>query len=70
MGKLCISMYFTTRCTPCIVFMLVAHTCIFAKDHVEKAAHQALTEFCERHLPVLGDTATALPPIQNEGKAV
>jgi hypothetical protein len=36
MGKLCISMYFTARCTPCIAVMLVAHTCIFAIDHVEQ----------------------------------
>jgi hypothetical protein len=27
-------------------------------------------EFCERHLPVLGDTAFALLPVQNEGNAV
>jgi hypothetical protein len=37
---------------------------------LERAAHQALTEFCERHLPVLGDTVIALLPIQNEGNAV
>jgi hypothetical protein len=35
MGKLCISMHFTARCTPCIAFMLVAHSCTFAIDHVE-----------------------------------
>jgi hypothetical protein len=29
MGKLCISVHFTARCTPCIAFMLVAHTCTF-----------------------------------------
>jgi peptidoglycan hydrolase CwlO-like protein len=29
-------------------------------DTLERAAHQALMEFCERHLPVLGDTAIAL----------
>jgi hypothetical protein len=39
-------------------------------DTLERAAHQALTEFCERHLPVLGDTAIALLPVQNEGNAV
>jgi hypothetical protein len=39
-------------------------------DTVERAAHQALTEFCERHLPVLGDTAIALLPVRNEGNAV
>jgi hypothetical protein len=38
--------------------------------HSERAAHQALTEFCEHHLPVLGDTAIALLPIQNKGNAV
>jgi hypothetical protein len=32
-------------------------------DTLETAAHQALTEFCERHLSVLGDTAIALLPI-------
>jgi threonine aldolase len=37
---------------------------------LERAAHQALTEFCERHLPVLGDTAIALLPVRNEGNAV
>jgi hypothetical protein len=39
-------------------------------DTLERAAHQALTEICERHLPVLGDTAIALLPVQNEGNAV
>jgi hypothetical protein len=39
-------------------------------DTMERAAHQALTEFCERHLPVLGDTALALLPVRNEGNAV
>jgi hypothetical protein len=39
-------------------------------DTLERAAHQALMEFCERHLPVLGDTAIALLPVQNEGNAV
>jgi hypothetical protein len=39
-------------------------------DTLERAAHQALMEFCERHLPVLGDTAIALLPIQNEGNMV
>jgi hypothetical protein len=36
MGKLCISMHLTARCTSCIAFMLVAHTCTFAIDHVEQ----------------------------------
>jgi hypothetical protein len=39
-------------------------------DTLERAAHQALTEFCERHLLVLGDTTIALLPIQNEGNTV
>jgi hypothetical protein len=39
-------------------------------DTLERVAHQALTEFCERHLLVLGDTAIALLPIQNESNAV
>jgi hypothetical protein len=37
---------------------------------LERATHQALTKFCECHLPVLGNTAIALLPIQNEGNAV
>jgi hypothetical protein len=39
-------------------------------DTLERAAHQAFTEFCERHLPVLIDTAIALLPVWNEGNAV
>jgi hypothetical protein len=39
-------------------------------DTLERAAHQTLTEFCERHLSVLGDIIIALLPIQNEGNAV
>jgi DNA repair exonuclease SbcCD ATPase subunit len=39
-------------------------------DTLERAAHQALTKFCERHLPVLSDTAIALLPVRNEGNAV
>jgi hypothetical protein len=39
-------------------------------DTLERAAHQALTDLCEHHLPVLGDTALALLPIWNEGNAV
>jgi hypothetical protein len=39
-------------------------------DTLERAAHQALTELCERHLPVLSDTAIALLPVRNEGNAV
>jgi hypothetical protein len=42
MGKLCISMHFTTRCTPCIAFMLVTHTCTFAIDHVEQGRVEPL----------------------------
>jgi hypothetical protein len=39
-------------------------------DSLERAAHKTLTEFCERHLPVLGDTVIALLPIRNEGNVV
>jgi hypothetical protein len=39
-------------------------------DTLERVAHQALTEFCERHLPVLDNTAIAFLPIRNEGNAV
>jgi hypothetical protein len=39
-------------------------------DTIERAAHQALTEFCERHLPILGDTAIALLPVRKEGNPV
>jgi GTP cyclohydrolase I len=39
-------------------------------DTLERATHQALTEFCEHHLPVLGDTAIALLPVRNEGNVV
>jgi hypothetical protein len=34
-------------------------------DTLERAAHQALTEFCEHHQPVLGDTAITLLLVQN-----
>jgi hypothetical protein len=36
-------------------------------DTLERAVHQALMEFCEHHLSILGDIAIALLPIQNEG---
>jgi hypothetical protein len=39
-------------------------------DTLERAAHQALTEFCECHLPVLGDIALVLLSVRNEGNAV
>jgi hypothetical protein len=39
-------------------------------DTLERAAQQDLTELCDRHLPVLSDTAIALFPIWNEGNAV
>jgi hypothetical protein len=39
-------------------------------DTLERATYQALMEFCERHLPVLNDTAIALLPVQNENNAV
>jgi hypothetical protein len=34
---------------------------------VERAAHRALLEFCERHLPDLAGTTIAMFPVQNEG---
>jgi hypothetical protein len=39
-------------------------------DTLESVAHQTLTEFCEHHLSVLGDTAIALLPIRTEGNTV
>jgi hypothetical protein len=36
MVKLCMSMYYTALCTPCIAFILVAHTCIIAIDPAEQ----------------------------------
>jgi hypothetical protein len=39
-------------------------------DTLERAAHQSLLEFYERHLPVLSDTAIALLPIRNDGNTV
>jgi hypothetical protein len=42
MGKLCISMHLITLCTPCFEFMLVAHGCIFAIDHVEQGRVEPL----------------------------
>jgi hypothetical protein len=39
-------------------------------DTLERATHQTLTEFYERHLLVLGDTAIALLPVRNEGNTV
>jgi hypothetical protein len=36
-------------------------------DTLERAAHLALTEFCELHIPSLAGTAIALFPVQNEG---
>jgi hypothetical protein len=39
-------------------------------DTLKRAAHQALMEFCEHHLLVLGGTAIALLPVQNEGNTV
>jgi hypothetical protein len=39
-------------------------------DTLERAIHHALMKFCERHLPVLGDTTIALLLVRNEGNAV
>jgi hypothetical protein len=35
-------------------------------DTLERATHQALTEFCERHLPGLIGTVVSLFPVQNK----
>jgi hypothetical protein len=40
------------------------------EDTLERAAHQAPTELCERQLLVLDDTAMALLPVRNQGNAV
>jgi hypothetical protein len=37
---------------------------------LKRATHQTLVEFCECHLPVLGDTDIALLLIQNEDNTV
>jgi hypothetical protein len=42
MVKLCISMHLIALCTPCITFMLAAHTCLFAIDHVEQGRVEPL----------------------------
>jgi hypothetical protein len=39
-------------------------------DTLDRAAHQALSEFCERHLLDLNGTTIALLPIQNEVNTV
>jgi hypothetical protein len=39
-------------------------------DTLERAAHQALTGFYERHLPGVAGTTVALFPIQNVGNTV
>jgi hypothetical protein len=39
-------------------------------DTLERATHQALTQFCEHHLSILGDTTITLLPIQNEGNMI
>jgi hypothetical protein len=42
MGKLCMIMHLTTLCTPCIAFMLVAHTCIIVIGHEEQGLEEPL----------------------------
>jgi hypothetical protein len=42
-------------------------TCDDLDDILERVAHQALTEFCERHLSSLVGTAVALFLVQNDG---
>jgi septal ring factor EnvC (AmiA/AmiB activator) len=39
-------------------------------DTLDRVVHQALKEFCERHLPVLGDTTITLLSVRNEDNAV
>jgi hypothetical protein len=39
-------------------------------DTLERAAHQALLEFCERYLSGLDSTAVALFPVRNEGNII
>jgi hypothetical protein len=53
--------------------MMAWFTTAWGDDHddtLERAAHQALMEFCECHLPILGDTAIASVPVRNNGKVV
>jgi hypothetical protein len=40
MGRLCMIMHLPTHCTPCIAFMLVAHTCIIAIGHEEQGLEE------------------------------
>jgi hypothetical protein len=40
MGKLCMIMHLTTLCIPCIVFMLVAHTCIIVIGHEKQGPEE------------------------------
>jgi cell division protein FtsB len=47
--------------------MMAWFTMATGDDTLERAAHQTITEFCERHLPGLTGTAIALFPVQNEG---
>jgi hypothetical protein len=39
-------------------------------DALERVAHQALLEFCERHLPSFDGTVVALLPVWNEGNTI
>jgi NADPH-dependent ferric siderophore reductase len=55
---------------PSDLTMMAWCTTAISDDTLERAAHQVLMEFCERHLPVLDGTAIALLPIRNEGNAV
>jgi hypothetical protein len=43
MGKLCMTTHLTALCTPCIVFLLVAYTCIIVIGH-EKQRLEELPE--------------------------
>jgi hypothetical protein len=35
MDMLCMIMHLITLCTPCILIILMSHTCIFTIDHAE-----------------------------------
>jgi hypothetical protein len=59
MGKLCLIMQLAILCTPCIAFMLVSHTCVFAIGHAEQGLEETLEP-----APVEG-----INPEQDQGKS-
>jgi hypothetical protein len=58
MGKLCIIMQHITLGTPCIAFMSVSHTCLFAIGHAEQGPEET-----SKPTPVEG-----VNPEQDQGK--